>query len=160
MNEIQTKMKKDQINIHGNAIKFSLIIILVIILDQISKIAIIKYLSNNITITSFIKIMNVRNEGAGFGILQGKTFLLILFTLIILTVLIINIKEILKENYFYAVALIFGGGVGNLIDRIHYGYVTDFISIWIWPVFNVADIAISIGGIILVYQLYIQSRQS
>ena len=62
-------------------------------------------------------------------------------------------------NLSLPLSLILAGGISNLIDRLHYGCVTDFIDVHFWPVFNVADIYISIGGIIVLYALLIEQKR-
>ena len=107
-------------------------------------------------IRNVVHMTLVHNTGIAFGLFknQGIIFIIIPITAIIL--LAFNIyyyrsnKENLSRMYIVAFSLILGGAIGNLIDRITFGYVIDFIDFRIWPVFNVADSAITIGaGIIL-----------
>jgi signal peptidase II len=127
-----------------NILSISLIIIL---LDQLTKIL---TKNINITILPFLKLISVKNTGAAFGIFREFSLLIIFVSIIIIILLIYYINKIPKKDYF-AYSLIIGGAIGNLIDRIILGYVRDFISIWIWPVFNIADMAISIGIIIIIF---------
>jgi len=98
----------------------------------------------------------VRNPGAAFGILTpGSSFLIIISLLMI--ILIFYGERFFPKNSFsfrLAMSVLLGGAIGNLIDRVRYGYVIDFIDFIIWPVFNVADIALVVGVIFLVYGLY------
>ncbi|MEW6068334.1 MAG: signal peptidase II [Nitrospirota bacterium] len=132
-----------------------LIVSLVIILDQITKYLIKNYLSpmDSIEIFAFLHIVNVRNTGAAFGIL--KNFSSIFFIAISLTAIIFVIY-LLKKKVYNAIglSLLLGGAIGNLIDRILYAKVVDFIDFSIgnyhWPAFNLADSSLTIGiGIIL-----------
>lgn len=89
----------------------------------------------------------VQNTGAAFGILKGKTlFFTIAAALVIITILW-SIPHLAKEHHLVriAVGFLMGGALGNLFDRVRHGYVVDFIDFRIWPVFNLADIAIVLG---------------
>ena len=104
-------------------------------------------------IKDIIVISPTRNIGAGFSILQGKTWLLISLTIIFILVLTIFDIFYKKKSKLYGIstAIIFTGAIGNLIDRISFGYVRDFIYLKFinFPVFNVADMALTIGIILL-----------
>ena len=98
----------------------------------------------------------VHNTGIAFGLFKNQGIVFIIIPMIAIILLAFNIyyyrsnKENLSRMYIVAFSLILGGAIGNLIDRITFGYVIDFIDFRIWPVFNVADSAITIGaGIIL-----------
>lgn len=121
--------------------------LIVVLIDQITK-----FLTQNINlqILPFIRLIDVKNTGAAFGILKDHTILLIFLSIMIIGFLIYYIDKIEEKDYI-AYGLILGGAFGNLIDRIFLNYVRDFISIWVWPVFNIADAAISIGLIIIIY---------
>lgn len=124
-------------------LRFSLISFAVIILDQLSKFLVKKF---GMSFTT--------NTGAAFGILKGMNLFFIIFTLVAIFFILFYYKKIIKEKYSeIGFALILGGAVGNLIDRISFGAVVDFIDIGFWPSFNVADSCISIGviGLIVYY---------
>jgi len=94
----------------------------------------------------------IHNRGAAFGILKNQIPLFIfisIFAIILIYLTLRNNKY--KEYSFYniSLALILAGALGNLIDRLRLGYVIDFLDFRIWPVFNVADSAITIGAILL-----------
>ncbi len=110
----------------------------VFLLDQISK-SIVKY--SNIRYTT--------NTGAAFGILQNSTWLLILISLIVLVVLLYYSHE-----YQLALGFLLGGTLGNLFDRIFYGYVIDFIHVPFWPSFNLADSFNVLGVLLLLWDAY------
>ena len=135
----KTKKRKK----YGN---YLLIALVVIVLDQLTK----HLVSNEIIlIKDFLKITFITNTGSAFGTLQGSNSYLIFFSLIVLGVLLFYWDKIEnKEKVFYA--LIISGIIGNLIDRIIYGFVIDFISFSFWPAFNVADSALTIGIIGLI----------
>lgn len=128
---------------------FWIISIIIIILDQITKYAI----RNDFEFTSkILSIRFVKNYGAGFGILQtSKTFLISVAIVFIIGVIYYYSSYIKDRNETVVAALLFGGVVGNLTDRLVYGFVTDFIDFYFWPSFNIADSALTIGAIGLVY---------
>lgn len=140
-------MKK--INIKSqNKILFIITSLLLIILDQISKLSIPKGYTNKLT--SFLSFTYIENYGAGFGIMQGKTFFLIIISIIAILIISYYYKEIIKNKTLsLGSGLILAGTIGNLIDRIVYGYVIDFISFSFWPAFNIADVSLTIGGLLL-----------
>ncbi|MFH1053521.1 MAG: signal peptidase II [Candidatus Woesearchaeota archaeon] len=146
----------------NNHLVFFIVVISIIIIDQITKFLIRSNLSigENITIISkFFFIRHITNTGAGFSILENFNSLLIWISLIIIGIILFNYDKIIKDRwYIVSFSLIIGGAVGNLIDRIILGYVTDFISFYIifdyFPAFNMADSAISIGAIVLLVSLF------
>jgi signal peptidase II len=108
----------------------------------------------------FFCITHGRNTGAAFGIFQdGRVPLTIISC--IGTVVILYIALIFSRRFTFlrwkssmlALGLILGGTVGNLIDRAFIGYVTDFIKVWEWPDFNIADSSLVVGGILLAWNL-------
>jgi signal peptidase II len=131
---------------------FSLIVFAVIILDQATKYLIFKF--EPYFGYKYLKIILIKNTGAGFGILQNQTLFLGIISLIVAVVLIAYYKNIPKEKIPQILfALFLGGVIGNLIDRFLRGYVIDFINFSFWPAFNFADSAltISVVGLVLYY---------
>ncbi len=134
---------------------FVIISILIVVLDQLSKLWVKSNMMLFDCITfgnfKFFELYYIQNNGAAYSILQGKQLLLILFTLVvmigIIVYAIVDRKKISKFEFF-SLSLILGGGIGNLIDRVMNGFVVDFINIKVIPVFNVADIAITCGCIL------------
>lgn len=124
----------------------SIISLIVIFLDQLAKILIVKQI---------IPIDYITNTGASFGLFQDSVSLLIWISIIIIGVIFYLYDKIpVKERIVHIfTALILGGAVGNLIDRIRLRYVIDFIDLKIWPSFNIADAAITIGAIGLIIYL-------
>jgi signal peptidase II len=102
----------------------------------------------------------VENRGAAFGILQNKTWFFIPATLIILVILLYMLIRVKTNSKLMRVslALIAGGAVGNLIDRIWLGYVVDFLDFRIWPVFNIADSSVVVGALILGYLVLVKGE--
>jgi len=138
--------------------KISLISIAVFIIDRITKILITNNFSLNVrnkVIDKFFYITNCHNTGAAFSIFSGNILFLILITLIVMYLIYKSLKN--KNNIsnllVISYGLLLGGIIGNLFDRIFYGYVIDFLDFVIFKfdfaVFNVADMAIVIGAIML-----------
>lgn len=136
-------------------------IILLILIDQISKLIISKYLinSNIILIPRFLMFSYIKNYGAAFGILEGKRIFFIIVTVIVSSYLI---YELLKSNNKFniiSLVLIISGVLGNFIDRVLLGYVRDFISFSIFdPIFNIADSFIVIGVIIYIISMFVGDK--
>jgi signal peptidase II len=127
-----------------------LIVLSVIVLDQITKYLVATYLSpfDSIEIFPFLHIVNVRNTGAAFGSFRsvGSSFFIIISVIAIIFV----ISLLIRRTYNYiGLSLVLGGAIGNLIDRVLYGKVVDFIDFSVgsfhWPAFNVADSALTVG---------------
>lgn len=106
-------------------------------------------------IKNFFYLTYVRNYGAAFGMLQNKTYFLILSAVLMIALIIVFYHKIPRNLFIrLSVGLILGGALGNLMDRIRLGYVVDFLDFKIWPfVFNIADSSIVIGTILLCYIL-------
>ncbi len=130
---------------------------IIVVLDQISKYALEEILKKtSITlIPNILKLTLVYNKGAGFGILQGQRLFFIIFSFLVLGAIIYKWKKIpAKNKVIIPMGLLIGGLIGNLIDRIIHGYVIDFIDLGFWPVFNIADSAITIAVVWLVIVLW------
>ncbi len=130
-----------------------------VVIDQVIKYFVSAYLqpigSVNV-IDSLFSLTYVENKGVAFGMFSGMHWLFIALTSVLLAIIIFYMfKKRPKGRFFYiCAALIIGGGVGNLIDRIFYGYVIDYISLSFFPpVCNFADYCITTGTILLVIYL-------
>lgn len=142
---------------------FTLITLLLIICDQVSKIAVLKYLKpigTSVVIKNIFSLTYVENRGAAFGILQNSRWVFICATIIILAVLIIyKIKSRPQGKIINtSLCLLISGAIGNLIDRIFRGFVVDMLEVTFieYPVFNVADCFVVVGAILLgVYIMFI-----
>ncbi|OXT06017.1 signal peptidase II [Thermoanaerobacterium thermosaccharolyticum] len=140
-----------------------IIVFIAIIIDQLSKYFVVKYLK---PIGSFPIINNifhftyVENRGAAFGILQNRTLFFIIITVIVGTILIYSIVKIPGSTFYkFTLSMILGGAIGNLIDRVRLGYVVDFIDFKFFPaVFNLADSMIVVGAFLLCYILIFKKR--
>lgn len=131
--------------------KYILITFLIIIIDQLTKFLInqnINYLKSIQIIKNFFYFTNAHNNGAAFSILSGYNLLFISITLI--AICLID-KYIEKNISFY---ILFGGIIGNLIDRLIFGYVRDFLDFRIFnynfPIFNISDICICLGIFLII----------
>ena len=130
----------------------------ILLLDRLSKWWIVGHMNLGDywpLINGFIDIRYVQNQGAAFGIMQGRGWLFMLMALIVIGVAIYFIyKYPVPPLAQFCLGLICGGALGNLIDRVLYGWVIDFISVGWFPVFNLADCGIVCGGILLVLWLF------
>lgn len=152
---------------YGKYTKLAVISGLVAILDQITKVIILKNISLHHSVTvipQFFNITHIHNPGGAFGFMasQNSSVRNLLF-------LFLSSLAVCFIFYFYkntprthpllatGIALIFGGAIGNLIDRIRFGKVVDFLDFYIgtyhWPAFNVADSAITVGIIIFIFHI-------
>lgn len=127
---------------------------IVLILDQVTKYIIQTKMAPGYSFTILNKVFDityVQNTGAAFGILAGRNMLFIMISLVAL-VGIVFFGGGLKKTLLLKIScgLILGGIIGNLIDRIRLGYVVDFLDFQVWPVFNMADSAITLGAIFLI----------
>ncbi len=130
----------------------------VVILDRATKIFFSDILSLGESLPVVRNILHmtlVHNTGIAFGLFRNQGVVFIIIPVIAVILLIYNIYyyrqsgEDLSPLYIVAFSLILGGAIGNLLDRILFGYVIDFIDFRVWPVFNVADSAITIGAILI-----------
>lgn len=103
--------------------------------------------------SELIRFSHVENSGAAFGILQGAGEFLLVTTVVVVLAIIVYVILVPPQSMMYTVALglILGGAIGNLIDRASRGTVTDFIDPTHYPAFNIADSAIVIGAVGLLY---------
>lgn len=143
-------------------LKWLWISLLVITLDQLTKLTMANWLDlyDSVAVSPFFNLVLTHNSGAAFSFLAGaggwQRWFFVLLAGVIVTILLVWLKRLNETAKMEAIAisLIIGGALGNVIDRILYGYVIDFIDIYIgsshWPAFNVADAAICIGAVLLV----------
>jgi signal peptidase II len=102
-------------------------------------------------LTPFARIMNWHNSGAALGLLQGFGGVITVLSFVVSIAIIYYFPQIPSREWTLrlSMSLLLGGAVGNVLDRLYQGYVTDFISIWRLPVFNIADLCITSGVVIL-----------
>jgi len=141
-----------------------LIALAVVVLDQASKWAVLKRLpfgSSVPVIGDLVHFTTVRNPGGAFGLFQSSAALLTIITIATVVGIAVYVRRRsgLPAVAGISMALLLGGAVGNLIDRMRFHSVVDFIDIRVWPVFNVADSAITVGIALLAYYiLFIEGR--
>lgn len=142
------------------------IVIITLILDIITKQLIIRTMIEHqsiVLIKNFFSITYAKNTGVAFSFLEGKVPLIILMTIIVIFFIFKYIKNtLLNKAESISYGLVLGGAIGNLIDRLIYGYVIDFLDFnlfgYAFPIFNLADTAIVIGIILLFILNIIESR--
>lgn len=137
-------------------ILYSSIFISIVILDQLTKFLTRKYLEigESIRIFPFFNLTHVQNSGGGFGILKDNNLMFIIIYIVV-AILIAYFFYNEKSNTQRIALTIFASGlVGNLIDRILFGQVTDFLDFIIWPVFNIADSALVISVLIMCWMIW------
>lgn len=145
----------------------------VLLLDQVTKFLVMRRIGMFEVITvipGFFNLTYVRNRGAAFGMLAGvpgiwRSAFFIVVTVIAIAAIVLLIRKTSERLLVAAFSLIAGGALGNLIDRIRYGEVVDFIDWYVrshhWPTFNVADSAISVGvGLLVIDMLFGASTKS
>ena len=129
-----------------------IIVITVLSLDQLTKFLVTKNLLLNQSVALIKGIFHltlIHNRGAAFGILKNQTPLFIITSLFDIILIYFNLQAHKKaSSYSIALSLILAGALGNLIDRLFLGYVIDFLDFRIWPVFNIADSAITVGAVL------------
>ncbi|MCQ2551207.1 MAG: signal peptidase II [Clostridia bacterium] len=96
---------------------------------------------------------HVENEGAAFNSFSGETFILIVLPLVVIGIGIFYLVKHKDSKYSLPLILMISGGLGNQIDRIFRGSVTDMINLHVWPVFNLADAFVVVGAVILAVTL-------
>ena len=135
---------------HATVLQLAL---LVFVLDQFTKYVVRELLPYRYSFPDqgFLRFTHTHNTGSAFGILQGQNSPLIFVAIIGIMVLLIIYFTQPKPNKWLSVSigLQIGGAIGNLYDRLHQGWVTDFLDVGPWPVFNVADSSIVVGLILL-----------
>lgn len=122
-------------------------------MDQFSKVLIRRLFSpgQSISILGFFKITHVKNPGAAFGLLPNHQLIFSITTFVVVVLIFFYYRRLKPSERAvkFALGLELGGAVGNLVDRLFFGQVTDFLDFRIWPVFNLADIAIVAGLLVL-----------
>ncbi len=154
-----------------NMLKLYINSFIIVFLDQLTKKIIVAnmMIRDIIEVTFFLDIIHVRNTGAAFSFLHDaggwQRYFLVTISLLVSIALPFYIKKNLHQPLLaISLSLILGGAVGNLIDRLFLGYVIDFISFHydktiFWPAFNIADSAITVGAILIIYDAFKNKTQ-
>jgi signal peptidase II len=136
---------------------------LAITLDQLTKLWVRDHLvlGESLPIIGRLSLNYTINTGAAFGLLANQTVPLIIMSIASLLIILLFLRYLshITTLSMVSIGFIWGGAVGNLIDRIHFGHVTDFIDFRLWggfhwPTFNIADAAITVGVIALIYHFF------
>jgi len=136
-----------------------IIVAVILLLDQVTKSLITKHLFFNQSlpvIKGMLHLSLVHNRGVAFGLFKGGGAFFIFAAVLAVILIYLNLRNLGWRRITLpavALSLILAGALGNLIDRVTFGYVIDFLDLRIWPVFNVADSAITIGAILLAYSI-------
>ena len=138
------------------SVKGALVVAAVLIVDQVTKHTIASGIDagQSKRFLPGISLVHVRNTGVAFGFFSGGGTVVLVFTLVALTALLVYF--LLRPNrpwLWVPTGLLIGGAFGNLIDRLANGAVTDFIKLPLWPAFNVADMSITFGVLALLWVL-------
>jgi len=128
---------------------------LVFLVDRVTKLLVQKYIAVNASKSVlFLSITNVSNTGTAFGLFKGVPWFFTVFAMGVSVYLIVKYQSF-EKNMQPLLGLVLGGALGNVVDRLLYGAVIDFIDVHFWPVFNVADAAVSCAVIgLIVLSLY------
>jgi len=144
---------------------------LIVVADQVTKYAVVQYfaVNNTVAVTSFLNLLLVYNPGAAFSFLSDaagwQRWFFVSIALIASAWIVYLLREYPNQRLFaLALSLVLAGAVGNVIDRILFGAVVDFLDFhaygWHWPAFNVADSAITCGALLLIWDAFRQSKKS
>lgn len=140
----------------GAYLRAGLLVAVVLGLDQLTKHAVVSGIAVGQArkVLPGIKLVHVRNTGVAFGFFSGGGALVLVFTLVALAVLLgYFLLRPTRPWLWVPTGLLIGGALGNLLDRVLHGAVTDFIKLPAWPAFNVADMAITFGVLALLWVL-------
>lgn len=109
----------------------------------------------------YARIIHINNTGAAFGLFKGANTIFMILAVLVSGAIIYFYPSISRNDWLMRVALSmqFAGAVGNLIDRVIFGHVTDFISVGTFPVWNVADASITVGVAILLIGMWVQEKR-
>ncbi len=139
--------------------RFFLVTLTVFLVDQVSKYLALRYLVpvSEVKIFPFFYLTYRENTGMAFSLLSEKNSFLVILSLLIIVFLFLWIVKEKKRDFW--LALLLGGALGNLFDRIFRSRVIDFLDFRIWPVFNLADASITISVLFLFWQIISQKRK-
>lgn len=151
----------------GFVLIYYAIALLIVLIDQVTKYLVVKYMDLGQSIplwTDVFHLTSHRNLGAAFGILQNQRLFFIIITIIVVIGILITLARLKGKQPLtsLALSLILGGAVGNFIDRATTGEVVDFLDFTLinFPIFNVADSAITVGVILMLLDVLLDSRKA
>jgi signal peptidase II len=154
----------------------ALVAAVVVLADQLSK----NWIRNNIPLNSalapfagfesWFRLVHWNNTGAAFGIMQGQGGIFVVIAVVVIVAVLIYLRQLPADEWAvkFCLGLMLGGAIGNLIDRLRFGQVTDFLLFMLpmrgrvleWPAFNVADSCIVVGVILLAFLLLREDKSS
>ena len=146
-------------------IPLMLTVLLIYSLDQLSKYFVTGFLPYAESVRlfgNFLYLTRIHNTGAAFGIFKNGTIFFVIAAVVatfVIPCMIYFKRRELSRHEFLGLVFIFSGTLGNLTDRLRFGYVIDFIDLKVWPVFNIADSFISIGVVVLMIATFLKSRE-
>lgn len=141
----------------------SILGIVIIFLDQVTKLLVVKFMELGESIPlidGFLYLTSHRNEGAAWGMLQGRMWLFYIITVFVIVVLVMFYKREAKTSLLLqtSLVLLMAGAIGNFIDRLFFQKVVDFVDTVIFgydfPIFNVADASLTVGVILMMIQIF------
>lgn len=141
----------------------SILGIAIIFLDQVTKLLVVKFMELGESIPlidGFLYLTSHRNEGAAWGMLQGRMWLFYIITVFVIVVLVMFYKREAKTSLLLqtSLVLLMAGAIGNFIDRLFFQKVVDFVDTVIFgydfPIFNVADASLTVGVILMMIQIF------
>lgn len=143
---------------------FFLAAFIVLFFDQFSKYLVLQRMDFQETfpvIENIFHITLITNPGAAFGMMEHRIAFFVAITLVVVAVIVAFLLYLPAENKMLKIglALQLGGAMGNLVDRLRFGYVVDFFDFLIWPIFNIADIAIVVGLFFIGYDMIFKNPQ-
>ncbi len=150
-------------------VALAVIALVIVLADQLSK----WWIQANLAVgqvyfdAGFFQIIHVRNTGAAFGIFKEHTSAIIILVFIEIVILLLIVFLLRSRLSFLntrlvrvGLGLIMGGAIGNQIDRLRLGYVTDFLDFKVWPAFNVADSSAVVGSIIIAFAIIFLAKSA
>ena len=148
---------------------FAAIALFVVLADQLSKV----WIQANLAVgqisfdAGFFQIIHVQNTGAAFGIFKEHTSAIIVLVFIEIAIILLIVFLLRNRLSFLdgklvrvGLGLIIGGAIGNQIDRLRLGYVTDFLDFKVWPAFNVADSSAVVGAIVIAFAILFLAKSA
>jgi signal peptidase II len=140
-----------------------LVLALVLVLDQVTK-ALVRHnveVGSEDSVLPAVTLVHVRNSGVAFGAFSGGGFIVIALVVAALSALLYYfVTHLDKRLVWLPTGMLLGGSIGNVIDRVRDGAVTDFVKLPAWPAFNVADIAITFGVLVLLWVIEQQDKDA
>ncbi|MBI5124541.1 MAG: signal peptidase II [Candidatus Omnitrophica bacterium] len=138
-----------------------LIASVVVVIDRFTKYLVFNNLSEDQTVEVISRVFHITlvlNTGSAFGLFKSFGAFFIVSSFFIIALIVIYILQCKHKDLVVSVALglILGGAIGNLIDRIAFGYVIDFLDFRVWPVFNIADSSITAGAVLLASRFFFE----